>query len=251
MKKLITLFLLSFTLGFAKAQSTELLKCMSFENLQNSMKNDYGSKNNPILSGAFLNVNDRSKMIRLKNSYRWPDGQRIDFNRRNSEAGTSSGEILDRYTLVKSGSTDTIILFVNPYKVSDTYYVPKGLVAINSLLLKNELVPYLTLVEELEDSKDPMNLKEQAAKLLDYIGSSCGMALFTDSDLKSFMEDKEIELALKSFLFRAYIFNKFYAYGKDIGNEKTYALAKMKSNFEKYIALHPDVKIGNLKEFLH
>jgi hypothetical protein len=249
MKKLFTLSLFLFTFGFVNAQSPELLKFMTFENLQNVEQANYGSKTNPIQSGAFINVNDRSKMIKLKNSYRWPDGQPIDFSIRGSLQSSDGKGIIDCYTLVKPGTSDTIKLYVDPYKISDFYYVPKGLVAINLPLLKKEIAPYLKLVEELEADKDAINLKDQATKLLSYISSALGTSPFVDSGLTRFIDDKEIDPALKSFLFRSYLFNKFYAYGKGFENEKSYAWNKMKQTFQKYIALHPDAKIGNLKTY--
>lgn len=251
MKKFYTLFLLLATGIYAKSQSPELLKIMTFEGLENQVKADYGSKANPILSGAFININDQTKMLKLKNSYRWPDGQLIDFTKRFSTHSEDGKGIVDCYTLIKPGTADTIKLFVDPYKVSPVYYVPKGLTALTLPLLGKELAPYLTLAEELESSKDAFILKDQAVKLLGYIGSAIGIAPFSDQDiLKSLTTDKEIDPGLRSFLFRAYIFNKFYAYGKNIPNEKMYAFDKVKLNFQKFIVAHPEVKTGGLNEWL-
>lgn len=249
MKKIFTLSLFLLGFVFAQAQSTELLKFMSFENLQHVVRADYGTKANPIQTGAFININDRSKMIKLKNSYRWPDGQTIDFSRRHSEPNADGKGIIDCYLLVKPGTTDTIRLYVDPYKISDFYYVPKGLVAIDLVLLKKEIEPYLKLVEELEAGKDAINLKDQSTKLITYISTSLGALPFVDGEIRALIDDNEIDPLLKSFLFRSYMFNKFYAYGKGFENEKSYAMGKMKLNFQKHIALHPDAKIGNLKAY--
>ena len=251
MNSILTLLLLTFLSLFANAQSPELLKIMTFEGLENTKKQGYGSKEDPILSGAFINVTDRTKMVKLKSSYRWPDGTLIDFNKRFSTASADGKGIVDCYILVKPGTTDTVKLFVNPYKESTVYYVPKGLKAVNITDIKTEIAPLLKLVEEMEESNDAFTLKNQAAAVLTYINATLGTTLFTDSDqLKTLMADKEADPLLKSFLLRAYIFNKFYAYGKSIANEKAYAFNKVKENFQEFIIAHPEVKTGGLKEAL-
>lgn len=239
--------LLLMAVAYANAQSPKLLALMTFDSLQNTTKLDYGTKDNPILSGAFLNIQDMTQSLKFKNSYRWPDGQTIDFSKRVSK--NDGKTILDCYTLVKPGTTDTIKLYVNPYKKADVYYVPQGLTALNEQLLAKELAPYLALVETLEGAQDASTLKEDAAKLLAYIGSSLGTKPFLDEALQPFLTDQTIDRELKGFLFRAYIFNKFYAYGKNISNESGYALGKMKANYQKFIALHSEVKTGGLAAF--
>lgn len=256
MKKTLLLLFIAISLT-AKAQlpATELLNQITFSGLTSEVKADYGTADYPIPSGAFKNIADRPKMqlqmFKLSNSYRWPNGEKVDFSKRYSTANKSGTGMVDVYTLTQQGSKDTIRLYVDPYQEATTYFVPKGLVPLTREVLAKETAPYLKIVEELDQAPDASVLKEQAAQLLQYLSKNIGTAPFIDQEqLKALLNDQEAATDLRSYLMRYYIFGKFYAYAKDLPKPKEYALGKMKTAFEKFIALHPDVKTGNLKELL-
>lgn len=241
----------------AKAQlpATDLLNQITFSGLTNEVKSDYGTLENPIPSGAFKNIADKSKMqlqmFRLTNSYRWPNGEKPNFSSRYSTANKNGTGVVDVYVLTRADSKDTLKLFVDPYQESDTYFVPKGLVPLTKELLAKEIAPYVKLVEELDQAPDASILKDQAGQLLQYLSQQVGTAPFIDQDqLKPLLTDQEADTNLKGYLMRSYIFGKFYAYAKDLPKPKEYAFNKMKTSFGKFVSLHPDVKIGRLKEFL-
>lgn len=254
MKYTLTLFaLLFFFKSNAQLPSDELVAYLTFENLKSENKADYGSQNNPIQSGAFKYISDRNKMmlksLKFKNSYRWPNGEQIDFsNRRSINNGI---KIVDCYTIVRKGTTDTLKIFVDPYQESTEYFVPKGLTKLTKELLATEITPYLKLIEELEQSKDPYAEKENAGKILQYISQNIGIGLFNDADmLAKPMTDETADKDVKGFLMRAYIFNKFYALGHSKDNPKEYAFNKVKSNFKKLKTENPSLNVGNLDEIL-
>lgn len=256
MKKTFTLLFLAAALT-AKPQlpSTELMNLVTFPGLSNENKPDYGTKNYPIPSGAFKYITDRAKMnaqmLKLKNSYRWPTGELPDFSSRFSTRNAAGTGIIDCYTLVRPGSTDTLRLFVDPYKEESSYFVPKGLMPLTKAALAREIAPYVKLTEEIDAAPDAFALKETAAQLLQYIAQHIGVAAFTDPDLlRPALADEGADKDLRSFLMRAYIFGKFYAYAKDIPEPKAYAANKMKQSFERFTKLHPDVKTGNLTTLL-
>jgi len=64
------------------------------------------------------------------------------------------------------------------------------------------------------------------------------------------MTDEGADKDVKSFLMRAYIFNKFYALATSIDDPKDYAFSKMKSNYQKLKTSHPELKFGDLNELL-
>lgn len=247
------LLLLLFSNSYAQLPANELLNHMTFENLSSEQNDSFGSQANPLQSGAFKYISDKNKMMlrsmKLKNSYRWPNGDPIDFSNRKSVNDGKS--IVDCYTLFRKGSTDTIKLFVDPYNEATTYFVPKGLSKFTKEILAKDILPYLKLVEEIENSADPYLLKDQAAKILQYISQNIGIGLFNDSDmLLKTITDEAADKDVKGFMMRAYIFNKFYALSISIDQPKDYAFNKMRSNFQKLKISHPELKVGNLNELL-
>ncbi len=238
----------------AKSQlpSAELLKIIIFNGLENKVKPGYGTKAAPIPSGAFKYIADKNKMQvqmqKLKNSYRWPDGQPLDFSKRFSTRNKNGDGIVDCYTLVKPGTTDTIRLFVDPYKEEASYFVPEGLVALTTPILAKELAPYVKQVEEIDAAPDAFALKETKIQLLTYIYQNMGTAPFIDPDmLSAAMADAGADQGLKTHLGHLYMISKFYAYAKDVKNPKQYAYDQMKLAFQKFVKVHPEVKTGDLQ----
>lgn len=236
----------------AQSPSPELLKLVTFEGLENKVKKNYGTLEDPIPSGAFKNVTDdnnrRSKMLKLMNSYRWPDGSTIDFSKRFSTKAADGKAIVDCYTLINPSTADTIKLFVDPYRDTTVYFVPKGLTALTPAKLAKEIAPYVTQIEEIEAAPDAFLLTELSSQILVFIGQKIGFSAFVDHDmLGGIIADKAAAKELTDFLVREYIFNKFYAYAKNIPDSKKYAFDKMKGNFREFTTARPEVNTGNLK----
>lgn len=252
MKTLFTL-LLCLTISFVKAQlpANELINNIIFENLK-GYADGYGtSLENPLCSGAFKNIADKNaiqvRMIKLKNTYRWPDGSTIDFSKRGSTMGKTG--IVDRYTLENPATKEIVTLYVDPYKTDSIFYIPKGLIAINQEILAKEIAPYLTTIDEINNARDAYREQKEAMnKVSNYIASSIGISSFVDRDnLLKVMTDTQATTDLKSYLFGIYILNKFYAMGKNITNPKEYALNKMKTAFVNFQKSNPGVETGNIK----
>jgi len=256
MTKILTLIIILLAMT-AKSQSPspELLKVMVFNGLENKVKPGYGTKSDPIPSGAFKYIAEKNKMqvqmLKLQNSFRWPDGQALDFSKRFSTRNDAGTGILDCYTLVRPGTTDTIRLFVDPYREETVYYVPEGLTALTLPALKKELAPYVKQIEELDAAPDPFALKETKIQLLGYMYKHIGTAAFIDPDmLSATMSDKDADKDLKAHLAYMYMISKFYAYAKDIKTPKQFAFDKMKLVFQKFVSVYPEVKTGELQSTL-
>jgi hypothetical protein len=254
MKRILALFLVAAaTATQAQTPSQELLNHLTFAGLKSEVKADYGTAENPLPSGAFLNIADRSamqtQMRKLENSYRWPDGSKLDFSKRGSTHGKPG--IMDVYTMVKPNSKDTLRLYVDPYHSAESYFVPKGLVALTGPLLAKELAPLVIVAEELYNAPDAATLTESSAQLLSAINKQMGTDFFIDRDaIAPIINDKEADKQLGGYLIRSYLFSKFLAYTKNIKDPKSYARKKMMDNFQKFAALHPEVNSGGLKDTL-
>lgn len=250
MKNTILLFLLIISAHLSQAQYAKILSFMQFSNLENKIDEQFGTKEHPIGSGAFMEITDKQKiqerMFKLHNSYRWPNGQKINFSKRSSTKGGSL--IIDCYTLVNPATKDTLLLYVDPYILSEKFFIPKGLIATTSGLIKSEIEPVLTQIEELNKCDREEDLKLHTIDILRYIGGNYNQALLIDQDrLKILIEDKALDKSLVGVMMRSYIFNKFYALAKDIPNEQEYAYQQMKLSFEKYLKNHPETVTGELR----
>lgn len=255
MKKILVMLILALSVNLAQAQYQKIIAVLQFDNLENTVKENYGSQTQPIESGAFISIADdkgkRVGMRKLFNSYRWPNGNKINFSMRFSTKGGSKG-IVDCYTLVNPESKDTVRLYVDPYKISEKYYVPKGLIALTPDIMKPEIEPILEQIQEINAAEDGAVLKLHAGDILRYISQNFDQNLLIDQDrVKFLLEDKEADKSLTGFLMRSYIFNKFYALAKDIENEKDYAFEKMKASYNNYMKAHPETVKGKLEERLN
>jgi hypothetical protein len=238
----------------AQAQYEKIFAVLRFDNLVNEVKEGYGTLEQPLESGAFINLMNaqlrNAAFVRLFNSYRWPNGQKIDFSKRGSTKGGSKG-IVDRYILVNPETSDTVFLYVDPYQTSSKYYVPKGMVALTPNLLKTEIDPILQQIEEINQAEEGSKLILHAGDVMRYISANFDQHQLIDSDkLKPLVDDKTADKSLVGYLMRSYIFNKYYALAKDIDNAGDYAFAKMKKNFEKYMKFNPEANTGQLKAYL-
>lgn len=253
MKNLLTLLLISLAIA-SKAQtpSNELLKAIIFNGLENKVKPGYGTKKDPIPSGAFKYLAENNKMQtqmqKLKNSYRWPNGVKLDFSKRFSTPNEAGTGILDCYTLVNPETTDTIRLFVDPYREEVTYFVPEGLTALTLPQLKKELIPYIEQIDRMNAAPDILALKESRTQILDYMYQQAGTSLFIDPDkLSAIIADKAADKELITGLAYWYMISKFYACAKDIQDPKQYAFNQMRLAFQNFSQLHPEVKTGELQ----
>jgi hypothetical protein len=254
MRKILITLITVCNVQIASAQYSKIMKVLQFENMVNQEMPDYGSLEKPIESGAFVNLLDgegrANGMRKLYNSYRWPNGKRIDFSKRFSTKGGSKG-IVDCYILVNPITKDTLQLYVDPYKTSDKYYIPKGLIALNPELLKEEIETILEQIQEVNEAQDGEALKIHAGEILRYLASYSYQNLLIDQDqLKPLMQNMKADKTLVGFLMRSYMFNKFYALAKDLENEKAYAFEQMKANYANFIKVHPNYAEGDLDKYL-
>ena len=254
MKHLLLFLSFLFFASFSQAQYRKVLAVLQFDNLVNEVKPNYGTLEQPLESGAFINLMNpqlrNAGFIRLFNSYRWPNGQKIDFSKRGSTKGGSNG-IVDRYVLINPENSDTVLLYVDPYKTSEKYYVPKGLIALTPATLKTEIDPILQQIEEINKAEEGSKLILHAGEVMRYISPNFDQNKLIDHEkVKPLLDDKEVDKLLAGYLMRSYIFSKYYALAKDIENESDYAFEQMKANFKKYIKLNPETNTGKLGEYL-
>lgn len=251
MKTISTLLFCLFA-GFCHAQlpSDTLLRYMTFEKL-GSFAEGYGTIEKPIGSGAFKNISDmnnlRARMAKLENSYRWPDGSKIDFSKRGSTQGKNG--IVDRYTLENKNTKTIIQLYVDPYKQDSIFYIPKGLIANTVAFLAKDLEGPLKNIDDiLKDNDVFANQQNQMNDVASFIAKNVSIGYFVDREnLAKVMTDTQAAGELKDYLFKIYILNKFYALGKNIDQPNDYALKQLKVAFANFQKMHPDVESGNIK----
>ncbi|WP_293784199.1 hypothetical protein [uncultured Pedobacter sp.] len=239
--------------GWVKAQlpADTLVNYITFENMKGNDDGYGASIDRPIGTGAFKNLANKSylsmRMAKLENSYRWPDGSKIDFNRRKTEHSATG--IVDRYTLINPDLKDTVFLFVDPYKLDSAFFIPKGLIALNKEILAREITTQLKAIEHINAAKDAFETKQDSLnKVANYIASYAGLVNFVDREnLAKVMTDTQASPEIKEYLFKIYIINKFYAMGKNISGSKAYALNKMKELFNIFQREHPNIETGNIK----
>lgn len=247
--------ILSFLLltNFSQAQYSKILSVIRFDNLIDEVKDGYGSINNPIESGAFIDMmNPKTRnaaFVKLYNSYRWPHGEKINFSKRSSTQGGSKG-IVDRYVLVNPKNSDTVILFVDPYKTSEKYYVPKGLIALAPTILTPEIEPILQQIEEINEAEDGSKLVLHDAAIIRYISANFNRNILTSHNLQFLATDKKADKTMTMYLMRNYTFNKYYALARDIENADEYAFEKIKVLYKKYMKANPETEIGDLDKHL-
>lgn len=240
---------------FAQAQYQKIFSIIRFDNLTMQVKADYGTKTNPIESGAFINLADvkarNAGFVRLFNSYRWPNGDKINFSKRHSVNGFGSKGIVDVYTLVNPETEDTLKLHVDPYKTSEKYDVPNGLIALNLNILKSEIEPILTQIEEVNHAEDGTKLKLHIGEIMNYISKNFDQNELIDlNNLEFLRKDSAADKDLTTHLTMIYLMNKYYALAKDIDKEADYAFLKMKDSYHKYVKANPGANIGSLNERL-
>lgn len=256
MKKILMTLIFALVANLVQAQYRKILSVLQFDNLEHKVKSDYGSKTNPVESGAFINLNNpqsrNAGFVRLFNSYRWPNGEKINFSKRHSTQGLGSKGIVDVYTLVNPETGDTILLYVDPYKTSEKYNVPKGLFALDATILKSEIEPILQQIEEVNNAEDGTKLKLHIGEIMNYISSNFDQNQLIDlTQLEFLRDDKKADKELTTHLMMIYVMSKFYAMAKDIDNERDYAFDKMKANYKKYIKANPQAERGKLGEKLN
>lgn len=252
-------FLLSFgillTSSLAQAQYKKIFSVIQFDHITDQVKADYGTKANPLESGAFMimaNPQARNAcFVKLFNSYRWPNGDKIDFSKRYSTRGAGSKDIVDVYTLVNPDTKDTIWLHVDPYKTSEKYDIPKGLIALNATILKTEIEPILEQIEEVNQAEDGTKLKLHIGEIMNYISRNFDQNQLIDLNKLEFVfQDKKADKVLIDYLMMIYVMNKYYALAKDIEKETDYAFLKMKENYKKFVKANPEAEKGKLDESL-
>lgn len=189
--------------------------------------------------------------LKLFNSYRWPNGDKINFSKRHSTRTAGSNGIVDVYTLVNPETSDTIMLYVDPYKKSEKYGVPQGLIALDEKILKLEIEPILQQIEEVNNSEDGSKLKFHIGDVMNYIFSNFDQNQLIDLNRLEFLQkDKKADQDLTTYLMMVYVMNKYYALAKGIENEAGYAFEKMKTSYRNYIKVYPETLKGKLDEHL-
>ena len=241
--------------NLVNAQYKKIFSVIRFDNISTKEKSDYGTKTNPIESGAFINMADpqtrNASFVRLFNSYRWPNGDKINFAKRHSTQGFGSKGIVDVYTVVNPETKDTILLYVDPYKKSEKYGVPQALIALDEKILKSEIEPILQQIEEVNNSEDGSKLKFHIGDVMNYISSNFDQSQLIDLNHLEFLQkDKKADQDLTTYLMMVYVMNKYYALAKDLDNVSEYAFEKMKVSYKKYMQMHPEVERGKLADVL-
>jgi hypothetical protein len=213
----------------------------------------YGlSAENPITVGAFkFFLSNREKMLitmnRFYKTFTWPDGSLVNFSSRYSI--NVKNIPIDVYSIVEPGKKDTIKLYANMYDDSPIF-VPSGLRQFTKAQFAAELKSVLEGISQVFSAKDWYGegpSKESTAKSLLYIQKNIGLEYFLDKDyIDPVMKDQVADQNLRGFLFRSYIFHKFYNLAVNGTSPIVNAYNSMLDDLNSTLKLHPELKTGSL-----
>lgn len=186
-------------------------------------------------------------MKKLYNTFRWPNGKRIDFSKRASEHLTSG--IVDKYTLVNPTTKDTVFLVVDPYKLDKEFFAPKGLIAVDKKFITKEIEPVLVKIEELNAAENGDALKLHLKEVASYIFSTYDIDYFSNyPKLKDIVSDKQLDVGLKEYLFLTAVFNSFYAHAKNRTDIEQFVYDGLKKHFNNYLKHNAGVNKGDIEK---
>jgi hypothetical protein len=207
----------------------------------------------PIPHGAFLYVGQTDKltlkMSKLYNTFTWPSGEKLDFSKRGT-ARSSSGGVLDVYSIPRPGTSEVINLYVDPYHEGEVY-IPQGLVIIKAASLNSEVLQMVSLIEEFNNTTDAFKdsvSKEKQARILIFLQTRVGLDHFFDAEIVNKLKGVNIEL--RGFLFRTYMFNNFLALSKGKDDNKEEGFKTMKHAYKNLVKVHPSLKNEELWKWL-
>jgi hypothetical protein len=213
----------------------------------------YGlSAEHPILVGAYeADLSNQQKvnheLNRFLKTYLWADGSQIVFIDRKREMINSVN--IDKFRVTKAGSKDTLTLYTDMYN-SGPVAVPAGFKFYSKQQFATELTPICDQIKKYDAIPDKYgddNAKQVSFQLLGFMQSSVGIDYLMDKDvLAPLLNDVGLDLDLKAFLMRSYMFHKFVYEVTGVPDAKKNAFNFMVDDYQTAIKAHDVFSKGNL-----
>jgi hypothetical protein len=169
----------------------------------------------PIPVGSYVeDLSDQKKIsLQLNRFYKallWADGSQIIWLSRSSSMINNVN--IDQFRVTKAGTKDTITLYTDQYS-SAPILLPKGFKFYTKEQMFADLSPVVTEMRKYNATPDKYSnadAKNNSFKLLGLMQSIVGLDYLLDKDyLSPLLNDVGVDLDLKAFLVRSYIFHKF------------------------------------------
>lgn len=205
----------------------------------------YGtSPAHPILVGAYeADLSDQSHIKKVLNrflkTYLFADGTQPIFIDRQTKMIDNVN--FDIFRVAKTGSTDTITLYTDQYK-SGTLLPIKGFKFYAKENLVTELTPLVQSIKGYDATPDKYGnaaAKTLCIRIVSSIGRDIGLDYLMDADyIGPLVNDAGVDLDLKAFLVRSYIFHKLEYEVTGQPNPKVQAFNTMLDDYQVAIKAH-------------
>ena len=206
----------------------------------------------PILVGAYEADLTNQEIInfqlgRFYKTYMWADSAQVMFLSRKTIMFNNMN--IEVFRVTEAGTKDTISLYTDLYK-SGPVHAPKGFIFFNRAALALAFAPLLAQVKAYNAAPDKFGdaeTQKTGFQILGYLQTSVGIGYLMDNDyLGPILTDTSLDLDLRAFLIRCYMFHKFeYAV---TGNEdaKKQAFNATVDDYKDVITKHNFTMQGNL-----
>jgi hypothetical protein len=155
----------------------------------------------------------------------------------------------DIFRVTKTGTKDTLTLYTDQYKAAPVG-LPKGFRFYTKAELAGDLSSGLTQMRAYNATPDKYgDAKAKAAsfQILGFLQQSVGLDYLMDNDyLAPILNDVGIDLDLKAFLVRSYIFHKFEYEDTGVAGAQVKAFNAMVDDYQIAIKAHDIFSKGNL-----
>jgi len=199
---------------------------------------------NPILVGAYeADLSDQNHIKQVLNrflkTYVYADGTQPFFVDRQTKMIDNVN--YDIFRIAKNGSTDTTTLYTDQYKSGPLHPI-KGLKFYSKENLVTELTPLIQQIIGYDATPDKYGnaaAKTLSIKIVSSIGRDIGLDYLMDADyIGPLVKDAGIDLDLKAFLVRSYIFHKLQYEVTGQPNPKVQAFNTMLDDYQATIRAH-------------
>lgn len=206
----------------------------------------------PIPVGAYEeDLSDEKKINKMLNrfikTYLWADGSQISFLSRKREMINNFN--VDIFRITKAGTKDTLSLYTDMYKTG-AVGLPKGFRFYTKEELAAELAPAIVQVrafEAMPDKYSDAKAKAASLQVLGFVQQYVGLDYLMDNDyLAPILNDVGIDLDLKAYLVRSYLFHKFQYAATGVADAKVKAFNVMVDDYQQVIKTHDIFSKGNL-----
>ncbi len=238
--------------------SNEFYEYMILKHTDTPAPEGYGLKPDMLIPvGAYAeDLSDQKKInAQLGRFYKallWADGSQITWISRSSSMINSVN--VDQFKVTKAGTKDTITLYVDQYK-SDPILLPKGFKFYTREQMLADLTPIVQQIRQYNTTPDRFGsaaAKTTSFKLLGDMQAIVGLDYLLDKDnLAPLLNDVGVDLDLKAFLVRSYIFHKFDYEITGQANPLVNAFNAMVDDYQATIKAHNEIFAkGNLAIYM-